>query len=134
MIQDRATKRNNGFTFQYLFYCSNTSSLTPTITFLRKLYLCPQVAAKKNMDIIQAKLQECINKGSTNSIGRLSNLLHGNSSDDPDDDGNTDSKNMNVSMDTTNEVVTTPASSQSGKDPDKIPHKASITSNRKKKK
>jgi len=86
------------------------------------------------MDIIQAKLQECINKGSTNSIGRLSNLLHGNSSDDPDDDGNTDSKNMNVSMDTTDEVVTTPASSQSGKDPDKIPHKASITSNRKKKK
>mmetsp|Transcript_9997 Transcript_9997/g.11689 ORF Transcript_9997/g.11689 Transcript_9997/m.11689 type:complete len:166 (+) Transcript_9997:84-581(+) len=95
-----------------------------------------QDAAKKNMEIIQSKLQACIQKGSMNSIGRLSNLLNGNSSsDDHDDVCTTDTTQMNAAMDTcTDDVSTTPTSSRKGKDPAKIPHKASTTVNKRKKK
>ena len=40
-----------------------------------------QVAAAKNMETTQKKLQECVEKGSMNSFERLSKLLGG----DPDD-------------------------------------------------
>lgn len=88
------------------------------------------------MELIQSKLQACIQKGSMNSIGRLSNLLNGNSNSDDHDDGcTTDTTQLNAAMDTSaDEVSTTPTSSIKGKDPAKIPHKASTTANTKKKK
>jgi len=95
-----------------------------------------QDAAKKNMELIQSKLQACIQKGSMSSIGRLTNLLNDNSSSNCNDDGcNTDPTHMDTSMDTsTNEVSTIPTSLVKGKNPAKIPHKASTTATKKKKK
>ncbi|KAL7516063.1 hypothetical protein ACHAWX_001116 [Stephanocyclus meneghinianus] len=48
-------------------------------------------AAKTNMDIIQAKLQQCVNSGQLNSFDRLSNLFSGN--------GNTQQTRMEESGD-----------------------------------
>ena len=49
-------------------------------------YLFTKDVANKNMDTIQAKLQECINSGQLNSFDRLSNLFAGKSETDGDDD------------------------------------------------
>lgn len=50
-----------------------------------------EVAASKNRDIIQAKLKECMEKGSMNSFERLSNVLQ--TSQDETEKGN-DSPNV----------------------------------------
>lgn len=87
------------------------------------------------MELIQSKLQECVRKGSMNSIGRLDNMLNGNSSSDYNDNGrNIDSDTkMNVDIDITTEgVISSQTLKQSGKDSSKIPHKASVTTKKKK--
>lgn len=71
------------------------------------------VAQKEMMDKIQIKMQECINKGSMNSIERISNLLSAKnalaaSAPPTADDGD-------VTMDG--------AAPAAGKDSSKIPHK-----------
>lgn len=71
-----------------------------------------QEAAKANMEIIQAKLQECVNSGQLNSFDRLSNLFAGKS--DTQQAATEDSED--VEMRGTNEA---------GKDASKIAKKSS---------
>ena len=66
-------------------------------------------AANKNMDTIQAKLQECINSGQLNSFDRLSNLFAGKSEADGD---SADAMETNIQMKDESKIPTKKASSK----------------------
>ncbi len=78
-----------------------------------------QEAANKNMEIIQAKLQECIDKGTMNSFEKLSKQFNSDSNNsDMEDSNKNDAPDINVdamSMDTDTNAI--------GKSEDKIPVK-----------
>lgn len=71
-------------------------------------------AAKANMDIVQAKLQQCVNSGQLNSFDRLSNIFAGNANETAPQ---TETADNDIEMRNTAE----------GKDSSKIPVKKSST-------
>lgn len=75
-----------------------------------------KVAVDKNMDTIQAKLQECISKGSMNSFDKVSKQLHGDNNDSDMEDHDNTAPDIDA-MDT--EMTST------GKSGDKVPVKKS---------
>mmetsp|Transcript_20198 Transcript_20198/g.30052 ORF Transcript_20198/g.30052 Transcript_20198/m.30052 type:complete len:165 (-) Transcript_20198:331-825(-) len=77
--------------------------------------------AEAKMAIVQSKLQECINKGSMNSLDRLSTIMNGPANDS----GKEDNEEMNDSMPAIDAVGTTSGAAMdvvtTGKRPEKIP-------------
>ncbi|KAL7467325.1 hypothetical protein ACHAXS_007573 [Conticribra weissflogii] len=76
-------------------------------------------AAKANMAIVQAKLQQCISSGQLNSFDRLSNLFSGNTANTTSSNAGDDASNGgdDVEMKPTTTILTP------GKDSGKIPAK-----------